>query len=186
MTKIDFSIKERLFLINQFEILNAITGRDDYSKKIDILKLGLEHHYDEIIQECDAPMPALESKNVADILQMYQDLQYSYDQLSYEDKEKVKSERAEPKFAGFDCHTEEIVCAGYAEFLSRYGLFSDIVTAYGNNPNTSNGENTQHWDSHGGSNIHIYEAQLAVYKTVWRQPADPLTADEIVTIMTAR
>lgn len=117
----EFTKKERLFLIKQNEILknqlkimdglNLNNSKDilDYSLESlnienDVLKNGFSHtNYlfsDYIVGE----MSVDECKEILDILNMYRELKSSYGQLDPDDKKEIDK----PEFFGFDQNTESI------------------------------------------------------------------------------
>jgi uncharacterized protein YfbU (UPF0304 family) len=109
------SKKDRLFLINQYKIL-ALLGEegeaDYYQKCIRILESGYEFHYYTLDQFIDDPMSAGESREVLDILSMFEVLGDSYERL----QDKSGIEEWQIKFGGFDGNNETGEM-GYVAFL---------------------------------------------------------------------
>jgi uncharacterized protein YfbU (UPF0304 family) len=123
--KIELSKKDRLFLINQYSLLVLLDKdkADYYQKCITILERGYEFHYFNLDQVVESPMSAEESREILDILAMFQVLKDSYKQL--EDKSGI--EEWQTTFGGFDGNNEA-GAMGYVAFLAEQDeRFTDVI-----------------------------------------------------------
>jgi uncharacterized protein len=125
---IEFSEKDRLFLINQYKILARLSDDDDdvayFEHCVTILENGYESHYDEL-GVIESPMSAEESDEVRNILAMFEVLHDSYEKL--DDKSGI--EEWTVRFGGFDGNNEGRQL-GYVRFLANQGdnYFPDVLT----------------------------------------------------------
>lgn len=132
----ELSKLERLTLINQYMIL-AKLSTDDYEKenyelKIEILENGFERRYGDLFDFLFEPMPEEDSIYVNDVLDLYEDVHFSFNKLS--DDEKDEKLEYKVKFKGFDLNdAEQSKQYSYADFMiNQYGGWSylkDLVDA---------------------------------------------------------
>jgi len=115
------SLKERLALANQYRILAALhpNEREHYLGHVEALQSGYELHYPAMVEAFDSGLGKEDCSEVLDILQMYDDLAYSYDALA--DKDGLTE--VDVTFPGFDGNNETARMA-YARYfvvdLDRY------------------------------------------------------------------
>src|SRR4051794_40924187 len=98
------SSTERLILLNQLEILSRVDpdGRRQYEEHIAILERGYEYNYRDLFGALSDPMSVESSKEVWDILVMYETLQRRAAAL------KTKRIREDDlPFPGFDGNDDE-------------------------------------------------------------------------------
>lgn len=107
---------ERLFLINQFEVLKSLQLEDagEYENKIKILQEGYTYFYDDIFGFLNDDLPESISEEVILILNMYRAINFSYDQLNDEQREGIPQHRI--AFEGFDGN-EEYAHYAFAKFV---------------------------------------------------------------------
>lgn len=121
--------KERLFLINQYEILKKLDPDEEeyYEKDQKILIQGLTKEYDSLVDGLHNETPIEVCNEVIDILQMYRSLYFSYLKLS--DIEKAEIDEDDVKFQGFDGN-EEGSHHLYVEYIieddDRFTEFKDV------------------------------------------------------------
>lgn len=124
---LELSLKERLTLANQYEILAKLSDdkndADYYLKLVKILKNGYSKNYYEVIKEFEKEeISEKECDFVRAVLDLYRDFRYSWDQ-----SEDVKKNVEEYKtlFQGFDLN-ENSKLYSYYEFLIEDGLWDEI------------------------------------------------------------
>lgn len=110
---------ERLILANQFRILEGLASNDElkknYRDKQIIVERGYIMEYEQLICTLqDNNMSETDYKEVREILTMFNDIQWSYDNLT--DKTGVDANQI--TFKGFDMHTEAEQCE-YAKFFLK-------------------------------------------------------------------
>ncbi len=116
------SLKERLALANQCKILAALYPQeaDQYRSHVEALQSGYEMHYPWIVEDFSSGLGKEECSEVLDVLQMYDDLAYSYEALA--DKDGLRED--DVAFPGFDGNNEGAQM-DYARYfvvdLGRYG-----------------------------------------------------------------
>jgi len=119
----ELSKRERLILANQFEILAALYPelKEEYCKKKEMVETGypleLENMFDGVLEN---KMERTECLEVREILTMYNDIQWSYENLNNSDKKKIDDGKI--NFRGFDPHESEHY--NYADFHLRTGVLS--------------------------------------------------------------
>lgn len=122
MSKLELDLKDRIFLANQFRILEKLDpgNEEPYCRAIKILENGYESEYDTIGELIDEPVREDVCEEVHSILGMYRSLSSSYEQLS--DKSGIAAD--EVKFVGFDGNNESEYLS-YAEFLASEGKYEE-------------------------------------------------------------
>ncbi|GAA0100804.1 YfbU family protein [Paraclostridium bifermentans] len=118
--------KERLILYNQYEILKKLDpdGEDLYDRDQEILINGYKINYPDLVCGFTDETSEDISEFVIDVLQMYRILNNSYNELNYEDKEKIRL--YDISFKGFDGN-EEIDYYKYADFyLNKLDRFDEL------------------------------------------------------------
>lgn len=116
---------ERLTLINQFKILEALyeDEADYYKNHRTALEEGFELHYEWIFEYLsEEEMSSEECREVIDILNMYRALNFSYIRLK--DKSLIDEDRL--KFDGFDGNneTKQLIYVRY--FLRDLNRFEEL------------------------------------------------------------
>jgi uncharacterized protein len=158
---------ERWMLSNQFMILAKLYPemKDSYEKMAEIVENGYEQHYDWISQyiyKGDDITTMEQSEEVRDILSMFEQLKYSYDDLN--DKSDVDSFHIQ--FQGFSGNTETKHLA-YTRFLiERENSFADL---------------------HRGDNFNSHAPMLDRYRKMvqqWKKSSNQyqLTKDDLIRI----
>lgn len=144
-------------------VKNAIFGEQTW---------GLAWAYPGIVGSSETKTPAV-VKEVLDILEMWEQLEYSYNQLQPADKVRIEKE-AEPfgshvQFRGFDGNheTEYMAAAGFlVNDLERFSIFKG-----------------RDLNSHMPS-LDTYGRMLAVYKSIRNSHEfGPLNTDQIIKIL---
>lgn len=172
------SPETRWILANQYRLLEqgAPGGRrDDYRHAVTILEGGYELEYETLTPSFLDPMSEKECREVYDILEMYRDLHFAYENR----RETSGVPEAAVSFRGFDGNNETRALS-YARFLIEdLGKWEELAPALG-----------------FGLNSHM--PMLDSYRRmleVWRQCRDqhtlntggsPLTAEETKRIVEAR
>lgn len=115
--KLQLSAKDRIFLSNQYRILEKLYPEDaeSFKKNQEIVDSGYEAHYDSLnvsVMECR--ITSEQCNEVRDILEMYRALYNSYTNLGNNQISKT-----EIQFPGFDGNGERGAegYLGYARFL---------------------------------------------------------------------
>jgi uncharacterized protein YfbU (UPF0304 family) len=95
---------ERMILANQYKILGALFPEEakEYAYMRETVVQGYEIGYSDLEPGLTEPMSEGESREVLDILEMFSQLKYTYDNL--EDKSGIKEYSV--KFRGFDGNNE--------------------------------------------------------------------------------
>ncbi|MDD4050955.1 MAG: YfbU family protein [candidate division Zixibacteria bacterium] len=104
-SRIQLSLKDRLFLSNQYRILEAICPDEAFNFKRlrTIVENGYELHYDALNSMISESRLTVEDcQEIMDILDMYRSLKFCFDKLK--DKEGVSEE--DIRFQGFDANEE--------------------------------------------------------------------------------
>ena len=111
----DFTLTERVFLINQYEILKMLDEDNaaSYQEKIEILTRGYEVFYSEIDAWISDDMSRHSAKLVLDVLTLYAWIE-RYKENNQTDQEIATHSWA--SFRGFDGNNETEYM-GFAEFL---------------------------------------------------------------------
>jgi len=105
----ELSMKDRIFLYNQYEILKSLKSDDEYEQEQcnyyqEILSEGYKFNYDDLIEGFDKDIPDSVSQFVLDVLQMYRTLTCSYIELSAAEKEQIN--KYDITYHGFDGNEE--------------------------------------------------------------------------------
>ena len=116
--------KDRVFLINQYEILKRLDpgNASSYDEKIEILTDGYEVFYSSIDEWISEDMPASEGKLVLDVLDIYSLIQI-YKRDNPEDSEV--GNHSWSSFRGFDGNNETEYMAFTRFLIDRQGKFSE-------------------------------------------------------------
>ena len=111
----DISVKERISLINQYEILKRLDSNNTkyYKELIEILYSGYSIFYNKIEENINDEMPEKDGKFVLDILSIYRIVE-DYKEKNPNDTDIV--EHAWSTFKGFDGN-EEASYLGFTMFL---------------------------------------------------------------------
>lgn len=120
----NLSIKDRLFLKNQYRILEALNPDEKgfYEKANEILELGFELEYDALTRNIDRNVVTIqECEEVIDILDMFDALKISYAGL----QDNSEIEEYQVKFLGFDGNNEAKQLL-YARYLKKDDRFADL------------------------------------------------------------
>ncbi len=168
---------ERLILANQYEILAALNCNDeamekDYLKRKEIIENEYLFDYEEDLFGAmqDNKMSEKEYLEVRVILTMYNDIQYSYNNLSDKDKEGINEK--EIIFEGFDMHSEVKYCR-YAEFFLKFKAASAFL------PKRSSDLNS-HFPSLGK-----YREMYSAWKAISNRSPKNSNAEQIRSVLTA-
>ena len=166
------SLKERLFLANQYRTLAALypEDRDHCLKHVEALQSGYELHYRWLVDHFADGLSAEDSREVLDILDMYSDLRFAFDRL----KDNAAIKEHEIEFPGFDGNyeTERMAYAHYFTIdLARFNSLHPGIKQRGLN-------------SHGPM-LGIYRRMLPVWRERRKGP-QPLTVDDVRAILDAR
>jgi uncharacterized protein YfbU (UPF0304 family) len=133
-TKLQLSDVERRILINQYEILAVLRPKEaeSFNRCAEIIRAGYYEMWDdEAIGWLSKPMLRKEMLYVADVLDMYDWLQISYDRLP--EAEKATIDASEVLFPGFDGNNETEYM-GYARFLrEKMDRFTTVGAPHGLN-----------------------------------------------------
>lgn len=162
---------ERLLLINQYDILKVIDpdNSKEYDLNREVLMQGYEQHYDELVTWLMEDFPEGKSEEVISILQMYRSLNFSYQNLDGEEKQKIEVEKL--KFKGFDGNNETSYMT-YARFfmhdMDRYKELWD---------NEKYPDYNTHWPVLG-----MYRKMLSVWESFDKKYSNDLTVEEILKI----
>ena len=172
-TNLSFSLKERLALANQYEILANTTKNkhqaEQYRRYAEALQEGFEFHYRDLFDMFSDVMSREDCIEVFDILEMFSDLLYSYDRLT--DKAGIDAHGI--RFPGFDGQ-HEAQRWRYIRFIFADGKFSTVH------------------ESAPGHDFNSHMPVLDIYRrmlVVWRKDRNPsrvLSAENIKAIDAAR
>ena len=127
----NLSLKDRLVLINQYNILELLKPEEKkhYANLLEVLENGFELEYETLFSSIDNEVVSIqECKEVLDILEMFKALKFSFYQL--EDKSGIEENKI--KFQGFDGN-HELKQMTYARFLKKTERFTDILDNENNN-----------------------------------------------------
>ena len=127
-----FSRKERLFLVNQYRILQKLSESEsekkEYENLIEALVSGYRIHYHDFFEEFSTvDMPEEDSQYVLDILEMYRGIIFSYMKLM-RDKVKISIRPEDIVFPGFDGNDrKESQYLNYTNyFINSLGRYEEI------------------------------------------------------------
>jgi hypothetical protein len=172
------SPETRWILANQYSILEALAPegprRKDYRNAFTILEHGYELEYGDLTQSFLEPMSKDECREVCDVLEMYRDLHFAYEDL----RETSGVPESAVSFRGFDGN-DETRALSYARFLIEdLGKWEELAPALG-----------------FGLNSHMlmldsYRRMLEVWRQCRDQHTDtggsPLTPEETKRVVEAR
>jgi uncharacterized protein len=162
-------------------------GTPDFQRKrAEVLEMGWVSEYSDEFLDIRQEMPRGDSNFVMDVLDMYTQLEWSYEKLS-EDERTALAEEAEYglEFSGFDFNNRrEGRMASYAKYLIEDGKWEGMAKYFD--------------DEHERGNSHMptidtYTRMLEEFQPIWRQKVRAarrgeytLTADEIRRVLEAR
>ena len=166
----ELSLKDRLILVNQCRILEALYPEeaDYYQNHREALESGYQLHYSWAAEGIDKEeMSEAECRKVLDVLGMYRAMTFSYREL-----EGADIEESEIRFRGYDGNYETKQFAYTNYFVVKLGRFKELTQ----------GLEYPDFNSHSEM-IQTYERMLSV----WNQFPDKnhLTADQIKEILNA-
>jgi uncharacterized protein YfbU (UPF0304 family) len=164
METISLSLAERLILTNQFRILAVLNPpeAESYKDLIEITQRGFTSEYSQLFTEIDREELAAEQCDyVSDVLDMFWNLQDSYDQL----QDKAGLNERDVLFPGFDVNNESRFL-GYSKFRLK-SAFDGFRAAPGIN---------SHFPTR-------YREMLARYESIPAERRRELTAEEISSIL---
>jgi len=170
--RITLTIKERIFLANQYLILEALYPENSkvYKGMREIVENGFELHYSELnLTTVESRLSEKASLEVMDILDMYRALNDSYKRL--ENKESITEE--DLQFEGFDGNNESDLL-NYAQFLIfTQGRWREVL------------EGRPEFDLNSHSHvIEVYRRMLKVWHNIGKKFV--LNRDEIKQILDAK
>lgn len=125
----ELSLKERLFLYNQYEILKLLNPDDEYEKKRyeecqKIVVEGYKYNYEDLTEGFEDDVSDEVCNFVWDVLQMYRTLNNSYYDLEQSEKDKINL--YDITYKGFDGN-EEGQYYSYSKFvLKDMGRYEEI------------------------------------------------------------
>lgn len=123
----ELTTKERLSLINQFKILEALypTEAEYYANNRRALEGGYTLHYEWLVENLSSELSADQCREVLDILDMYRAITHSISRLEDGD---ILRQHHNAKFSGFDGNNESQLM-GYVRYfivdLDRYPELRD-------------------------------------------------------------
>lgn len=124
---------DRLMLSNQFKILRALypDDADMYDEMLNIVERGYTGLYYELFEHIHEEVPQEVYDEVIDILNMYRAINFSFSDLSQEEKSTIPEHKL--KFGGFDGNNEPYH-RGIAIFLlnsqGRYQELQEEKSSY--------------------------------------------------------
>ena len=162
--KIELTDKERLFLVNQHEILGHLNkDNSDYHFKLaEQLRDGHEWLYSQSFDNFSENLPDDAAELVLNILQIYEMIQDAYDGLS--DKSLISEHQI--KFPGFDGNNETEFM-GFVDALEKDNRFVDVIQ-------------TGNRNSHSPK-VHVYERMIAKWQA-FGKPYN-LTTEQLIEIL---
>jgi len=116
--------KDRVFLINQYEILKRLDPDNSsrYEELIEILRDGYEIFYSMVDEWIDEDMPQNEGKFVLDILNIYRAIE-NYKRNNPKDKDITEHPRSH--FMGFDGNNETSYMAFTRFLIEKQNKFAE-------------------------------------------------------------
>ena len=140
--KIELSLKDRLYLVNQYRILQKLSENDwekkDYENLIEILSKGYVIHYDDLFLEIYPEELSIEtSRKALDILEMYRGIIFSVENLRKEGT-KINISNDQIRFPGFDGNDNiEGAMMNYITFfIENLGRYNEIKALSGGDYNS--------------------------------------------------
>lgn len=120
----EFSEKDRLILINQYEILSKINNENQkyYNECIEILRNGFEILYSKIAESLYDPMAIDDGKIVMDVLSIYRAIE---DHKRRNPKDEVIINHTWGHFVGFDGNNETNYLGLTRFLIETQGIFSE-------------------------------------------------------------
>jgi uncharacterized protein len=150
MAKMNLSFAERLILSNEYLILEKLYPEraEAYAECRKVLEDGYEVHYGDFMQHISPkPFSREKSREVLDILSMYEALNYCYDGMN----DKSGIDKGSIQFCGFDGNGESDLME-YARYLVEdQKRFAGLDIKY--------------FDSHSPS-VDTYQRMLEVWRSI--------------------
>lgn len=168
----DLSKKDRIILVNQYEILKFLNPDDAeyYDESIEILRFGYTPFYDEIASSVDDSEISQEKCDlVFNILNIYRIIESYRDAIATNDE---VTNHTRSKFRGFDGNNE-----------TQYMIFANFLFKQGKYTETSRHSNgTNKFNSHMPT-LHIYKSMIAKWNEFGN--SFELEKDQILEILEA-
>jgi uncharacterized protein YfbU (UPF0304 family) len=141
---------ERVSLSNQFLILAKLYPEhaEEYDQYREILERGYTIFYGEVLSVYDE-MPLEECRFVFDVLNMFRDLKYQYEELK--DKTGIAEDRT--AFSGWDGN-EDSKCLALTEHVKKEGKWKELLSG------------THSLNNHGSSSRTDYERMLERHRGI--------------------
>ncbi|MBW1709657.1 MAG: YfbU family protein [Deltaproteobacteria bacterium] len=120
----ELTLKEKVFLANQFKILESLYPDEAYiyERHRNALEFGYTLQYDLITEWFSEELSEAACQEVWDILEMHRSLKFAFDRL--EDKGEIAEEQI--LFQGFDGNREAKLM-GYADYIiNDLGRYSEL------------------------------------------------------------
>lgn len=120
----ELSKKERLFLMNQYRILQKIDpeNAESYANNYKAIEYGFTYDYDVLFEHMSEEMSQENCMEVIKILNMYRDITYSYCSIH-----KTRTvEDGIYKFKGFDANNESKQYSYCCYYLIDLGRFQEL------------------------------------------------------------
>lgn len=176
------SLKERLGLVLQLKTLEKLaTGDHDragYARQIELLTSGYELHYRDLVEWFDVGFSARWCREVIDILSMFADLNWAFENFTSEQQATVN--RHAITFLGFDGNNETRQMAYARFFMFDMDRFQSLH---------KQAQETQ-LDSHQQM-LPAYRRMLGVFRTLKATGGNSLadyrlTVDQVQAVVAAR
>lgn len=124
----ELSLKERLFLANQYEVLGKVSKADHdrkhYEMLVEVLKSGFSREYDELLLGFEREGLSQEDcQFVVDTLNLYRELRFSWEN-NKEVRDNVEEEKT--LFKGFDLNENSNYYSYYEFLVNDRGLWQEI------------------------------------------------------------
>lgn len=130
MERIQLTLKERLFLQNQYLILEKLYPAGGYAEKRAIVENGYTYHYDDLFNSIsDKELSIEDCKFVLDVLEMYRGIIFSNRKLK-------DSALPDVSFPGFDGNNETELMAYARFFMIDLDRYDEIKEGSGNDFNS--------------------------------------------------
>jgi uncharacterized protein YfbU (UPF0304 family) len=170
--RLPLTVKERLFLVLQLRILQAVCPeeKDILDRRIVMLQSGYELDYPDLISLFDNGLSRRACIEVIDILEMHSELFWSLQKL----KSKSGIKESDIWFRGFDGNNE-LRQKNYTEyFLFTLGRYQSLHTQVKKNDCDS------HWPM-----LDTYRNMLRIFNSR-KHPSSPLSAEDMKAILAAK
>lgn len=166
MARLTLELKDRIMLINQYEILKRLPGSEEIpcDKYIKILRNGFESEYGNLMEAIDPnPTPASTTCEVLDILDVYRAIQGSYKRLA--DQSGIDPRQLD--FPGFS-NNEESSQLAFMYYLHENDRFKELE------PQSS------HFPM-----MRKYRNMVAIFKAMNLEEYGSMTAEQIKQVLAA-